>query len=251
MNVTAVSPLVRLLILAAAALILAAPGALAQHPDINLMDGEGNIIDPISDDNAHAPFSTKMTCGMCHDYDEITKGYHFRMGWDAISDDYGVAEGRPWSLSNGLMGRWYPYAFRQLAKKHNESGDEIDMTVYDFVGFSPVSRGLPPCGACHPGGGGLEFDRDGNRYDEYLREHPELAETLDGDYHNSHWDESGVVEADCLICHLEGYRFEDRVDQLTSGNYKWAVVAGSRIGRVTWASGSPTTSDASTGSSTP
>ena len=100
------------------------------------------------------------------------------------------------------------------------------------MGFSSPGRGQPPCGACHPGGGGFEFDREGNRYDEHLRENPDLADSLDGDYRGSKWDQSGVVEADCLICHLEGYHFEQRVDQLTSGNYKWAVVAGSRLGIV-------------------
>jgi formate dehydrogenase gamma subunit len=154
------------------------------------------------------------------------------MGWDRVADDFGAAEGRPWSLSNGFLGRWYPYAFRQLAKKVNSHADEIDLTVYDFVGFSSPGRGEPPCGACHPGGGGLEFDRDGNRYDEHLAENPELAESLDGDYYQSQWDKSGVVEADCLVCHLEGYDFEARVDQLRNGNYKWAVVAGSRLGGV-------------------
>jgi formate dehydrogenase gamma subunit len=223
---------VRLVLLAAAGAWLTASTARAQHPAIYLMDGEGEVIDPIAGENAQAPFSTKQTCGMCHDYDEITQGYHFQMGWDVIDDDYGTADGRPWSLSNGLMGRWYPYAFRQLAKKHNDSEDEIDLTVYDFVGFSSPARGQPPCGACHPGGGGLEFDRDGNRYDEHLGENPDLADTLDGDYYRSRWDQSGVVEADCLVCHLEGYRFEERVDQLTSGNYRWAAVAGSRIGIV-------------------
>ncbi len=212
--------------------LLAAVPAAAQHPRIYLLDADGDFIDPINDQNATAPFSIKQTCGMCHDYDVITQGYHFQMGWEVVSDDYGVAEGRPWSLSNGLMGRWYPYAFRQLAKKVNSHPDEIDLTVYDFVGFSAPGRGEPPCGACHPGGGGLEFDRDGERYDERLAANPELAETLDGDYYQSRWDKSGVVEADCLICHLEGYDFQARVDQLSNGNYKWAVVAGSRIGIV-------------------
>ncbi|HSL17504.1 MAG TPA: formate dehydrogenase subunit gamma [Methylomirabilota bacterium] len=220
-------------IVAGAALVLLVAGtAAAQHPPIYLLDANGDTIDPITDENASAPFSIKQTCGMCHDYDVITQGYHFQMGWDVVSDDYGVEAGRPWSLSNGLMGRWYPFAFRQLAKKSNEHPDEIDLTVYDFVGFSSPGRGEPPCGACHPGGGGLEFDRDGERYDERLAGEPELAETLDGDYHRSKWDRSGVVEADCLICHLEGYDFESRVDQLKNGNYKWAVVAGSRIGIV-------------------
>lgn len=214
---------------AAVAVLLARPAA-SQHPAINLLDAAGDVIDPIHGENATAPFSTRQTCGMCHDYDTITKGYHFQMGWDTVSDNFGKASGRPWSLSNGFMGRWYPYAFRQLAKKVNRSADEIDLTVYDFVGFSAPARGEPPCGACHPGGGGLEFDRDGNRYDETQAAHPELAASLDGDYHRARWDASGVVEADCLICHMRGYDFEARIEQLTQGNYRWAVVAGSRLG---------------------
>lgn len=204
----------------------------AQHPALNLLDGDGNIIDPVNGVNAEAPFSTRQTCGQCHDYDTITQGYHFQMGWDTISDSHGQKSGRPWSLSDGFMGRWYPYAFRQLAKKVNRSADEIDMTTYEFVGFSAAARGEPPCGACHPGGGGLEFDRDGQRYDQRQAANPELAESLDGDYHRARWDASGVVEADCLICHMRGYDFGARIEQLTQGNYRWAVVAGSRLGTV-------------------
>lgn len=204
----------------------------AQHPAISLYDKDFNEINPITDENSSVPFSTEQTCGLCHDYEKITGGYHFQLGWDHISDDHGVEDGKPWSLSKGLMGRWYPYAFRQLAKKSNRSADEIDMTVYDFVGSSSAGNNMPPCGACHPGGGGLQYDRDGNRYDSYLLENPELRDTFDGDYYRSNWDKSGVVEADCLLCHLEGYSFDDRISQLEQGNFQWAVVAGSRLGTV-------------------
>jgi len=207
-------------------------GLIGQHPSISLYDKDFNEINPITGENAEAPFSIEQTCGLCHEYETITGGYHFQLGWDRIADDSEVEEGRPWSLSNGLMGRWYPYAFRQLAKKENLNPDEIDLTVYDFVGFSSTGSGMPPCGACHPGGGGLQYDREGNRYDQHLQENPELRDSLDGDYFQSQWDRSGVVEADCLLCHLEGYSFDDRVAQLEQGNYQWAVVAGSRLGTV-------------------
>ncbi len=213
-------------------LLVALPAARAEHPAITLLDENGDIINPLTGDNASAPFSTEQTCGLCHEYDTITQGYHFQMGWNVISDDYGVKEGRPWSLSDGFMGRWYPYAYRQLAKKHNSTADAIDLTVYDFIGFSSPGPGQPPCGACHPGGGGLVKDRDGHRYDTYLAQHPELAQEFDGDYYQSNWAASGVVEADCLICHLADYNYDNRVDQLRQGNYRWAVVAGSGIGLV-------------------
>lgn len=219
-------------VLIAALLLVGASDASAKHPAIDLVDSEGEYINPITGENADKPFSTYWTCGTCHDYEEITKGYHFQMGWEEISDTFGVSAGEPYSLSNGFMGRWYPYAYRQLAKKENEHPDEIDLTVYDFVGFSEGSYGTLTCGACHPGGGGLEYDRNGDRYDETLADNPELRDELDGDYYQSNWDKSGVVEADCFICHLEGYNFDARAEQLKEGNYKWAVVAGSRIGLV-------------------
>lgn len=74
----------------------------------------------------------------------------------------------------------------------------------------PKSIGQPFCGGCHPGGGGLEFDRDGQRYDQRLKADPSLAQSLDGDYHKSKWDKSGVVEADCFLCHVQGYDFGER-----------------------------------------
>ena len=157
------------------------------------------------------PFSTAATCGSCHDYEEITSGYHFQMGWDVVADDFGVAEGKPWQISDGMLGKWCPLYLRQIAKKDNETPEAIDLTVYDFIGFSAGNGSDVPCGGCHPGGGGLEYDRDGNRYDEVLADEPELAETLDGDYYQSHWDKSGVVEADCFVCHMAGYSFDERV----------------------------------------
>ncbi len=222
------SPLALPLLLAA----LAAAPAHSQHPAVNLYDKDFNLINPVTGANAGEPFSAKNTCGTCHDYETITSGYHFQMGWDKVSDDFGVKQGTPWSLSDGFMGRWYPYAFRQLARKKNTNPNEIDMTVYDFVGFSLTGLDQPPCGACHPGGGGLEHDREGNRYDDHLRENPQLRESLDGDYYQSNWDKSGVVEADCFLCHLKRYDFSERVNQFEKGNYRWAVVAATGLGIV-------------------
>lgn len=122
-----------------------------------------------------------------------------------------------------------------MAKKHNKTPDEIDITVFEWVSTGPTDPkqiGQPGCGGCHPGGGGLEFDRDGKRYDKRLKEEPNLANSLDGDYYKSKWDKSGVVEADCLICHLPGYDFKERNRQLKFWNFKWASTAASGIAQV-------------------
>jgi len=123
-------------------------------------------------------------------------------------------------------------SFRQLAKKNNNHPDEIDLTTFQWVSAGSLEKSSPGCGGCHPGGGGLEFDRDGLRYDQRLKSKPGLAGTLDGDYYKSQWNKSGVVEADCLICHLPGYNFKERSKQLKLWNFKWATVASSGIGLV-------------------
>jgi len=108
------------------------------------------------------------------------------------------------------------------------------MTPFGFaMAGDPKNPTLPGCGGCHPGGGGLEFDRDGKRYDTRLKAEPALAQSLDGDYFKSAWDKTGVVEADCFVCHLPGYNFQDRLKQLIFQNFKWASTAASGIAQVT------------------
>ena len=54
---------------------------------IPLYDLEGNKI--ALDDDPLLPFSTRHTCGPCHDYDRIHRGWHFNFG------DPDVPPGRP------------------------------------------------------------------------------------------------------------------------------------------------------------
>ncbi|MBN1350452.1 hypothetical protein JXJ21_13640 [candidate division KSB1 bacterium] len=62
---------------------------------------------------------------------------------------------------------------------------------------------------------------------------------LDGDFYShytpdnkSHFMESGILEADCMICHKRNYNFGDRIEQIISRNYKWAATAGAGIGKI-------------------
>jgi Cytochrome c554 and c-prime len=121
-----------------------------------------------------------------------------------------------------------------LAKKKNRTAGEIDLTTFAWVNAGEnLDKGTPGCGGCHPGGGGLEFDRDGRRYDRRADEDPFLAASLDGDYYRSRWADTGVIEADCFICHLPGYDYNARLRQLSRQNFQWAVISASGIGRVT------------------
>lgn len=84
----------------AAALALAATAAWA-HPDVPLKDHAGNELTAAST----APYSPKRTCGACHDYDEITQGYHFQQGWDELFTTEEKAE-KPWLQGPGMAGKW-------------------------------------------------------------------------------------------------------------------------------------------------
>lgn len=68
-----------------------------------LRTSEGKIINPLTGENSEQPFSTRQTCGTCHDYEKITGGFHFQQGWEKISDTFDAD--RPWVLSDGMMGK--------------------------------------------------------------------------------------------------------------------------------------------------
>ncbi len=61
---------------------------------------------PLTGENADQPYSPRQTCGACHNYDEITKGFHFQQGWDVIRDDFGKKMNKPWVLSDGMLGKF-------------------------------------------------------------------------------------------------------------------------------------------------
>ena len=103
------------------------------------------------------------------------------------------------------------------------------MTSYTFIN---------KCGVCHPGGGPLEYDRNNLRYDKVMADSSiNLTEgdqnTLDGDYYKAKWLASGVIEADCWLCHLPQYNNKIRVEQIGKFNYRYAALAGSEYGKVT------------------
>ncbi len=80
-------------------------------------------------------------------------------------------------------------------------------------------------------------DRNGNRYDQFAADPkngiiPGGTNNLDGDYFESKWAESGVLEADCLICHLKSYDMEKRNAQVKEFNFRWAATAGAGFGKV-------------------
>jgi len=195
-------------------------------PPFFLYDEDGNIIDPVNNINADKPYSPRQTCGQCHDYDKITEGYHFQQGKDEISSDT-FNERYQWVSSPGNYGgTWCSPAplYRYLSPKENTTARTIDMTSFTFI--------TAGCGECHPGGGPAEYDRSGFRYDKHMLEKgyvPGGVNDLDGDYYQARWSETGVLEADCMICHQPGYDNNIRKQQLKVLNFKWAPTAASGL----------------------
>ena len=110
---------------------------------------------------------------------------------------------------------------------------ELDIGLYEYA--------TSGCAVCHPGGGAMEYDRNGNRYDDFSAA-GNIPAYLNGDYYYyntasggaelSPWIVSGVLEIDCLICHMEGYSTDDRATQIASKNLRAAPAAGAGFGTV-------------------
>ncbi|MBL7111968.1 MAG: hypothetical protein ISS19_08510 [Bacteroidales bacterium] len=196
-------------------------------PPFYLLTQEGDTINPLSGANIDKPYSPKQTCGKCHDYEKITEGFHFQQGKDEAPLDI-LVERMQWISSPGNYGGpWCSPAplYRYLSEKNNYEEAMIDMTSFEFV----VS-----CGVCHPGGGSIEYDRNGLRYDSVMNDPVNHfvsggTNNLDGDYFKAKWGESGVIEADCYICHLPGYDNKERVRNIQNMNFKWAATAASGL----------------------
>lgn len=177
------------------------------HPAIQLLDESGTNV--LVSSKAYSP---RQSCGGggCHDYDSITHAYHFEMGRDEARDDFGEERGVPQLVSSGYFGGYNCMGGNnpeQLTKKINAS-------IADFSDKGSAGW-IQRCVSCHSGGGWMEWDRNGVRYDET---DPTTVADLDGDYFNRgtdanneaadidtvaqwDWQKSGVVEADCMVCH--------------------------------------------------
>jgi hypothetical protein len=198
-------------------------------PPFNLYDEDGNLIDPVHNLNADKPYSPKQTCGKCHDYEKITQGFHFQQGKDEQASGT-FAERYQWVTSPGNYGgNWCSPApiYRYLSQKNNASEKEMDMTSFDFI--------TATCGSCHPGGGSMEYDRSGKRYDKQMDALHYTAggiNNFDGDYYKAHWNRTGVVEGDCNLCHLPEYDYKTRNKNLDKWNFRWLATAGSGFATV-------------------
>jgi len=201
-------------------------------PPFHLLDEDGKAIDPVGGRNSDKPYSPKRTCGKCHDYDKITQGYHFQQGRGENPTPDQASRCQWASTPGNYGGTWCSPAplYRYLSPRDNTSTRTMDMTSFTFI--------TAGCGKCHPGGGSAEYDRRGRRYDRWMSDpgsglKPGGDNGLDGDYYKARWSETGVLEADCLLCHMPEYNHKLRNKNVMSLNFRWAPTAGAGFAKVT------------------
>ncbi len=180
------------------------------HPQFPLLDGEGNHVA-----NSGQPLSTMETCGSCHDTEFITThSFHTDVGLSALTEPGMQENGQPWDISPGLFGKWNAITYDTLSPE----GDEIvNLTTADWI---------KRFGGRHVGGGPAITSREGEPLID-LEPNANSVETstIDpetGDLVPWDWQESGVVEMNCFLCHWSEPNNEERISRLSEGEFAWA-----------------------------
>jgi thiosulfate reductase cytochrome b subunit len=183
------------------------------HPDITLLDEVGvNVLE------SGKPVSTMRTCGECHDTAFIAEhSGHSQAGLDTLAPPGSTATGRPWDISDGIFGKWDPMVYRVLSA---QGGPALDLGTAGWV---------QSIGARHVGGGPAQTSRDGTPLQDLPARtddpetswlDPETGQVLPWD-----WEQSGVIEMNCFLCHTADPDNAARTQSLQQGAFGWANTA--------------------------
>jgi hypothetical protein len=167
---------------------------------VPLRDGNDELIVPTETDPP--PFSARFTCGPCHDYATVGKGWHF----GATTATENGRPGEPWLWSDPKTGTVLPLSYRAWPGTYEPGA--VGLTTWDFTLLF---------GRHMPGGGPTEPSED-----EALA-HPEAR-----------WNVSGKAEINCLACHNRSARQDhsEWAKQVLRENLRWAATAAGGVGEV-------------------
>jgi hypothetical protein len=159
---------------------------------LTLYDHTGAAISP--EDEPALPYSPKMTCGKCHPYGQISRGWHFN------ACDPNVPPGRPgepWFLVDEKTGTVLPVSGRRWPG--TQTPRDAGLTNWQFT---------LRFGRHFPGGGFGEPD------DKTVQGSPEALR----------WGVSGKLEIDCMICHSADQQHDpaEAARQIEKQNFRWA-----------------------------
>lgn len=183
------------------------------HPNFELLDANGNNVLETNE-----PISTMNTCGSCHDTDFIAEhSFHVDAGLSEMSAAGETGNGRSWDVSTGTFGKWNPLVYHYLTP---EGDDLVDLTTPGWLMFfSDRHVGGGPAVTSRGGEPLLSLAPDANSLDASVID-PATGEQVAWD-----WQESGVAEMDCFLCHLPEANNEARIATMQAGAFKWASTA--------------------------
>jgi hypothetical protein len=177
--------------------LLAAPGDESKGP---------LTVDPNIDPKAEVlqPFSTRYTCGMCHSYAIIKRGWHFNYVDPNVDPG---RPGQPWIYVDARTGTQVPLSYRAWPGTFKPKQFGLTDRVFTKI-----------FGRQTPGGGAGEQTTDNP--DEIMRQYI-----------------SGKLDINCLSCHNGDPRQDQGgpagyAVQISRGNFRWAAAASSGLALV-------------------
>ena len=175
------------------------PGRTTPVHNIPLLNAENAAIDPSA--KAPKPISMKTTCGKCHDYDIVERGWHFNTG------DANVPPGRAgeaWVLADMATGTQIPISPRGWKGSYKPA--QIGMSSWVYV--DKFGRQMP---------GGDYAERYADKYGGP----------------SDRWDATGYLSINCLACHSCDFRQnqDEWAKNIERGNYLEAATAASGFGQ--------------------
>ena len=167
---------------------------------IDLYDADSMLVRP--GDQPMLPFSTKVTCGKCHNYNKVSSGWHFNAADSNVTPG---RRGQPWILVDQKTGTQLPLSSRGW--KGTYRPEEVGMTGWQFT--QAFGRHLP--------GGGLAEKTEADAPELFFRR---LI--------------SGSLEINCLSCHdaEAGHDQAEYANQIKRENFRWAAAATSGFANV-------------------
>lgn len=177
------------------------------HPNFALVDADSvNVL------KSGRAVSTMKSCGQCHDTDFISShAFHANLGLSSFA-----SSSKSWDSSPGLFGQWDPLRYRFLT----QSGDErLDLSTADWLMLN---------GERVVGGGPATTSRAGQPLTALKAkvDDPETS-VLDAAGNRAlwNWSESGAMEMNCFLCHLEQPNQAARKAAIRSGHFSDANTA--------------------------
>jgi hypothetical protein len=179
---------------------------------IKLYDSDYLVIQPTS----KVPYSSRQTCGRCHDMTQSTRGFHFAV--NERIQDHG-RPGEPWIWVDPFTGTQLPLSYRPWGNSLRP--EALEISRWDFT----LKFGSRTCGG-RPGR--VPTARPASSDEAADESEDEREPAVD------RFRLSGALEADCMACHARDSTFDMEAwnHQIENQNFAWASTAALGLAKV-------------------